>query len=142
MHAVDAEVVQKGIEIVGGSAGLRTGRWIDDRPPEVPPIESNEAVTCGREPRDLVFPYTHAARGGVEENHGYSASAGVHVPQFGASNSRKAFAGGNVRSSGSWRWRRGGLRKKIQNEAGKDFPVFPVGGMPRFRDHSKIRGGE
>src|SRR2546426_5342901 len=98
MHAVDAEVVQKGIEIVGGSAGLRTGRWIDDRPPEVPPIESNEAVTCGREPRDLVFPYTHAAGSGVEEYHGYSASAGVHVPQFGASNSRKAFAGGNVRS--------------------------------------------
>src|SRR5437899_12137847 len=64
MHAVDAEVVQKGIEIVGGSAGLRTGRWIDDRPPEVPPIESNEAVTCGREPRDLVFPYTHAAGSG------------------------------------------------------------------------------
>src|SRR3989449_3619013 len=81
MHAVDAEVVQKGIEIVGGSAGLRTGRWIDDRPPEVPPIESNEAVTCGREPRDLVFPYTHAAGSGVEEYHGYSAAAGVREPE-------------------------------------------------------------
>src|SRR5437016_12366592 len=81
MHAVDAEVVQKGIEIVGGSAGLRTGRWIDDRPPEVPPIESNEAVTCGRERRDLVFPYTHAAGSGVEEYRGYSASAGVREPE-------------------------------------------------------------
>src|SRR5205823_6278173 len=65
MRAVDAEVVQKGIEIVGGSPGLRTGRWVDERPPDVPPIESNEAVTCGRERRNLVFPYAHAAGGGV-----------------------------------------------------------------------------
>src|SRR5437867_1891665 len=141
MHAVDAEVVQKGIEIVGGSAGLRTGRWIDDRPPEVPPIESNEAVTCSRERRDLVFPYAHAAGSGVKEYHGYSASAAVHVPQFGASNSRKAFAGGDAHPSGSWRWRRRVLRKKFQNEPVKDFRLFPVGGMPRFGDHTKLRAG-
>src|SRR5262249_33130733 len=115
MHAFDAEVVQKGIEIVGGSAGLRTGRWIDDRPPEVPPIESNESVTCGREGWDRVCPYAPAAGSGVKEYHASSASAGVHVPQFGASNSRKAFAGGNVHPGGSWRWRRRVLRKKFQN---------------------------
>src|SRR5438046_4781726 len=93
MHAVDAEVVQKGIEIVGGSAGLRTGRWIDDRPPGVPPIESNEAVTCSRERRDLVFPYAHAAGSGVKDYHGDSASAALHVPQSGAANSAAADAG-------------------------------------------------